>query len=159
MKRVSNCASLSTGNFDGALDTVENLEKILPGLAMVALRKINLLRRMRNFKDVKKEYAGYIEAAKDTSLKSFYSIRYARFLSKIMDDYTGAKQVLQDALDADSVSGIFCLLVCLIITQSLKYSIFSQNVVELPLIDSIAKSLCHFSHFCRKSYFFDENKY
>ena len=55
----------------------------MPGLAMVSLRKISLQRRRGNFTEAGTLYKDYIENAETTEVRSFYAIKYARYLCKV----------------------------------------------------------------------------
>lgn len=59
------------------------LEKSVPGLIMVAMRRISLERRRGNLATVETFFKDYIENAASPEIASFYSIKYARFLLKV----------------------------------------------------------------------------
>ena len=59
------------------------LEKNMNGLAMVSLRCISLERRQGNFSRVDELYKDYIGKAESSEVRSFYAIKYARYLAKV----------------------------------------------------------------------------
>ena len=85
------------GNFDAAFEVLATLEKSVPGLIMLAMRRISLERRRGNLGDVETFFKKYIEDAASPEIASFYSIKYARFLLKIKGDPESARQVLSQA--------------------------------------------------------------
>jgi pre-mRNA-processing factor 39 len=70
------------GSYDSALRVYESLEESVPGLAMVSLRRLGMERRQGNQENVHKLYKELIERSKG-QVKTFYAIKYARFLSKV----------------------------------------------------------------------------
>ena len=86
-----------------AVKVLDGIEQNVAGLAMVALRRISLERRQGNFTQTENLYRAAITAAKKQDVKSFYTIKYARYLSKVVSDLPRAKEVLQDALKEDEV--------------------------------------------------------
>jgi pre-mRNA-processing factor 39 len=72
-----------SGNFDAAFEVLATLEKSVPGLIMLAMRRISLERRRGNLGDVETFFKKYIEDAASPEIASFYSIKYARFLLKV----------------------------------------------------------------------------
>lgn len=73
----------ASGNHEEALNILKNLEAYVPGLALVAMRRIGMERRKGNFADLETMYNKYIEEADDNQVKSFFAIKYARFLAKV----------------------------------------------------------------------------
>ena len=71
------------GNYDGAADVYESLEKNVPGLVMVSMRRINLERRIGSPESVEVLYRHKIEHAGTGQEKSFYIIKFARYLAKV----------------------------------------------------------------------------
>lgn len=92
------------GNIDKAVSIIENLDKKHPNLLQVAYRYINLERRRGNFEKSHELYEQYIAAAKNKHIISSMSIKYARFLHKIMNNYDKAMEVLKAALANDSTN-------------------------------------------------------
>jgi pre-mRNA-processing factor 39 len=71
------------GNHEAAHEILDNLEADSPGLAMVALRKIGLERRRGNTDGLDAMYTKYMDEAKERVVKSFFCIKYARYLAKV----------------------------------------------------------------------------
>lgn len=91
----------SQGNHDEAWEILSNLEKNNPGLAMVALRRISLERRQSNMTDAEALYKEYRDNAASDEIRSFFAIKYSRFLSKICQNVDKAKEVLKEAIQID----------------------------------------------------------
>ena len=72
-----------SGDVNTALEVLEQLENNVPGLSMVHLRLISLHRRQGNFDKVEHLYKQHVQDTQDTSSKSFYAIKYARYLGKV----------------------------------------------------------------------------
>ena len=62
---------------------MKNLEALVPGLALVALRRISMERRHGNFETIEELYNKYMKEAEDKDVKSFYAVKYARYLAKV----------------------------------------------------------------------------
>nr|XP_006824828.1 PREDICTED: pre-mRNA-processing factor 39-like [Saccoglossus kowalevskii] len=91
------------GNIEEAREVFKNLEAVVPGLAMVTLRRINLERRHGDLDTVDKVFKDCLSRSKSKKLASFYAIKYSRFHSKIQNDTEKAKAVLNEALKKDQV--------------------------------------------------------
>ena len=63
---------------------ISNLEKSIPGLLMAAMRHISIERRRGNFDAVDVQYRKYIDNADSAEIRSFYSVKYARYLAKVL---------------------------------------------------------------------------
>ena len=72
-----------SGNLVEAVKVLDGIESNVSGLAMVALRRISLERRQGNFQQTENLYSAAIAGAKKQDVKSFYTIKYARYLSKV----------------------------------------------------------------------------
>jgi pre-mRNA-processing factor 39 len=92
------------GNVDKAVSILENMDKKHPNLLQVAYRRINLERRRGNNEKSLELYEHYISTAKNKHIISSMSIKYARFLNKIMNDYDKAMEVLKKALEKDTTN-------------------------------------------------------
>jgi len=66
---------------------ITSLEKTLPGLVMAAMRHVSIERRRGNTEAVDTQYRRYIDDADSTEARSFYSIKYARYLAKVFFGY------------------------------------------------------------------------
>ena len=75
--------SCTSGNYEGAVEVYRSLESNVPGLAMVNMRRINLERRQGNNEKTESLYRERIESASQGQEKSFYVIKYARYLAKV----------------------------------------------------------------------------
>lgn len=92
------------GNVDKAVSILENLDKKIPNLLQVAYRRINLERRRGSFEKAQELYEHYISTAKNKHIISSMTIKYARFLNKIMNNYEKSMEVLKKALDKDTTN-------------------------------------------------------
>lgn len=63
---------------------ISNLEKVVPGLIMTSMRHVSIERRRGNLDAVDAQYMKYIDDADSTEVRSFYSIKYARYLAKVL---------------------------------------------------------------------------
>lgn len=89
------------GNFEEARQVFKNLEAVVPGLAMVVLRRINLERRQGDLEAVDRLFKECLNRSKSKRLASFHAIKYSRFHSKIQNDPEKAKSILNEALKKD----------------------------------------------------------
>lgn len=89
------------GNAAKATEILADIDKGVPGIIMVKLRRINLERRRQNFDAVAALYEEAIIETSDQELATFFAIRYSRFLSKIMGDVDKARTTLKGALEKD----------------------------------------------------------
>ena len=71
------------GNAAKASEILAELDKGVPGIIIVKLRRINLERRRGNFDAVAALYEEAIVETSDQELATFFAIRYARFLAKV----------------------------------------------------------------------------
>ena len=60
-----------------------NIEKNVPGLAMVCMRRISLERRSGNHDAAEELFKKYIETAVSHKSRTFFCIKYARYLQKV----------------------------------------------------------------------------
>ena len=72
------------GNVKLAQQILEQLAQRVPGLAMVDLRAISLHRRQGNFTTVENLYKKHLEST-NKEVRSFYAIKYARYLTKVRE--------------------------------------------------------------------------
>ncbi|CAM1292564.1 PRPF39 (predicted) [Pycnogonum litorale] len=75
-----------------------NLEQTLPGLLEVTLRRINLERRRGNYSVVNQLYQHCIDNAPTDKLKSHFSLKFARHLYKVTNEYDQAVELLEKTL-------------------------------------------------------------
>ncbi|ESO85389.1 hypothetical protein LOTGIDRAFT_229414 [Lottia gigantea] len=88
-------------NYAEASEILRNIEKNVNGLVMVALRRISLERRRGNYNDVEELFEEYIRSADSNASRSFFSIKFARYLQKIRGNTPKARTVLKEALAHD----------------------------------------------------------
>lgn len=71
------------GNAAKASEILAELDKAVPGIIMVKLRRINLGRRRKHFDVVVTLYQEAMVETSDQELATFFAIRYSRFLAKV----------------------------------------------------------------------------
>lgn len=74
---------LFTGNPDLAAEILKELDLLVPGIAIVKLRRINVERRQGHLENACMIYKEAMDETGDEEARSFYAIRYARFLAKV----------------------------------------------------------------------------
>lgn len=89
------------GSASKASTILENIEKAVPGLTMLRIKRINLERRCGNNDKVMELYEESIQQSESEEIVSFFAIKYSRFLTRVMKDLTGARKTLKDALEKD----------------------------------------------------------
>ncbi|XP_052766184.1 pre-mRNA-processing factor 39-like isoform X2 [Mya arenaria] len=89
------------GRHNDAWKILSNLEEVLPGMVMVAMRRISLERRIGNREKTEILFQEYIEKASDLNVRAFYVIKYARYMFKVLGDEIRARKILMDALEKD----------------------------------------------------------
>ena len=62
---------------------LENIENTNPGLTMVKLRRIGLERRTGTLELTQQLYRDAIDSATSSETRSFYAIKYSRYLAKV----------------------------------------------------------------------------
>lgn len=78
---------------------------MIPGLAMVRLRRVSLERRHGNLAEAEALLKESLETASTIAERSFYAVKLARQHMKVQRNLSKAKAVLLDALESDHVSG------------------------------------------------------
>lgn len=73
------------GNYDLASQILSELDKNVPGLVMVNMRKISLERRKGNTAMAETLFQEYINGASQPEISSFFSIKFARYLLKVRE--------------------------------------------------------------------------
>ncbi|CAL1536963.1 unnamed protein product [Lymnaea stagnalis] len=91
-------------NYPLAHKILLNIENNVPGLAMVCMRRISLERRNKNHEAAEDLFKTYIEKAVSHKTKTFFSIKYARYLQKVSGETDKARKILNDALDIDNTN-------------------------------------------------------
>ncbi|XP_066505269.1 pre-mRNA-processing factor 39 [Hoplias malabaricus] len=88
------------GNFSEAQRILESLEQVMPGLAVVRLRRAGLERRVGHLDKAESLLREALEQNKDKpNLHAFFSIKLARFLLKLGKNPSRARAVLQEAIE------------------------------------------------------------
>ncbi|KAH3847692.1 pre-mRNA-processing factor 39-like [Dreissena polymorpha] len=90
------------GRHNDAWKILSNLEDALPGMVMVAMRRISLERRIGNREKTEMLFQEYIDKATDMNVRTFYVIKYARYLFKVLGDEIRARKILMEALEKDT---------------------------------------------------------
>jgi len=70
----------------------------------IQYRKINFERRVGHLEKCKELFQKYIRSAKNKSTTAHIVVKYARFLSEVMNDYEGAKKLLLETTDMEESS-------------------------------------------------------
>ena len=97
----------SSGNIYEARCILENLERTVPGLAVLRLRRAALERRAgQQEKAEALLQEAVVESKEKPILHAFYSIKLARMLLKLFRNAEGARKILTEALEISPVSFI-----------------------------------------------------
>ena len=59
------------------------MDKNVPGLVMVAMRRISLERRQSNHEEAERLFKDYLEKTTSNKCRTFYAIKYTRYLQKV----------------------------------------------------------------------------
>ncbi|KAM8826905.1 pre-mRNA-processing factor 39 isoform 1-T1 [Synchiropus picturatus] len=89
---------------DEARRILKTVEDMIPSLAMVRLRRVNLERRQGNLEEAEALLREAMENSRNTIESSFYAVKLARMLLKVQRSLSKAKKVLLDAIDNDETS-------------------------------------------------------
>jgi len=111
-----------------------NIEKNVPGLAMVCMRRISLERRSGNHDAAEELFKKYIETAVSHKSRTFFCIKYARYLQKVLGETDRARKVLNDALEIDNTNEKVFL-------QLLDVEYQSQPIEEERVMDTFKRLL------------------
>lgn len=96
--------ALPTGNMTEARRVLEAIERNVPGLAVVRLRRVALERRAGQLDQSEALLQEAVADSKEKpTLHAFYSIKLARLLLKLGRDPSKARRVLQEALEISPV--------------------------------------------------------
>ena len=63
------------------------LDKGVPGIIIVKLKRVNLERRRGNFEVTCTIYEETMNETSDQELATFFAIRYSRFLAKVREEF------------------------------------------------------------------------
>lgn len=91
------------GNIEEARGILKSLEEVVPGLAMVRLRRVSLERRHGNLEEAEALLSEAMASGKNASETSFYAVKLARQLLKVQRSLTKARKVLLETIDKDQV--------------------------------------------------------
>ncbi|XP_072887363.1 pre-mRNA-processing factor 39-like [Hemitrygon akajei] len=89
------------GEFKEAQRILRSFQAVMPGLAMVLLRRVSLERRCGNTDEAEALLREAIEQHQDTPLASFFAIKLSRQLLKVQRNLAKARKVLLEAIDRD----------------------------------------------------------
>ncbi|XP_029352866.1 pre-mRNA-processing factor 39 isoform X2 [Echeneis naucrates] len=92
------------GNVEEARSILKSLEVVVPGLAMVRLRRVSLERRHGNLEEAEALLREAMESASTATETSFYAVKLARQLMKVQKSLNKARKVLLDAIEKDQTS-------------------------------------------------------
>ncbi|KAM8831217.1 pre-mRNA-processing factor 39 [Spinachia spinachia] len=92
------------GNVEEARSILKSLEQVVPGLAMVRLRRVSLERRHGNLEEAEALLREAMESAKNVTETSFYAVKLARQMMKVQRSLSKARKVLLDAIEKDQTS-------------------------------------------------------
>ncbi|XP_050406235.1 pre-mRNA-processing factor 39, partial [Patella vulgata] len=88
-------------NYTAAREVLRGIEQNVKGLVMVAIRRISLERRQGNHTEVEQLFEEYIRTAATPTIRSFFSIKYARYLQKLKENADKARTILKEAISHD----------------------------------------------------------
>ncbi|XP_069738450.1 pre-mRNA-processing factor 39-like [Phaenicophaeus curvirostris] len=89
------------GNLDEARRILRCFEEVMPGLAMVRLRRVSLERRQGNLEEAEALLLEAMRANEGLPLASFYAVKLARQACKVQKNLGKARKVLVEALEKD----------------------------------------------------------
>ncbi|KAM4721590.1 pre-mRNA-processing factor 39-like [Rhinophrynus dorsalis] len=89
------------GDQDASRTIMCDLEKLIPGLAIIRLRRVSLERRAGNLDEAERLLEEAVRISSGTELAAFYSVKLARLLLKLKRNTEKARKVLAEALDKE----------------------------------------------------------
>lgn len=89
------------GNVEEARRILRCFEEVVPGLAMVRLRRVSLERRHGNLEQAEALLTEAMEANEGLPLASFYAVKLARQACKVQKNLGKARKVLVEALEKE----------------------------------------------------------
>ncbi|KAJ0061246.1 hypothetical protein NL108_013919 [Boleophthalmus pectinirostris] len=89
------------GEVEEARSILQSLESIIPGLAVVRLRRVSLERRHGRMEEAEALLTEAMTTAKTPTEASFYAVKLARHFLKVHKSQEHAKKTLKDAIDRD----------------------------------------------------------
>lgn len=91
----------NNGNMEEARKILANMDRIVPGLVLVRLRRIGLEIRAGRYSEADALYQASLSATMSLEMRNFYTWRYARFTDKLMQDHSKAVSVMSSAIEMD----------------------------------------------------------
>ncbi|XP_072102043.1 pre-mRNA-processing factor 39-like [Mobula birostris] len=89
------------GELKEAQRILHSFQMVVPGLAMVLLRRVSLERRCGNVDEAEALLREAVEQHQDTPLASFFAVKLSRQLLKVQRNLAKARKVLLEAIDRD----------------------------------------------------------
>ena len=89
------------GNYEGAAEVLENIEKTHPQMITLVMARINLERRRGNHEKVSELYDNIIKNSNSKTTASEFSIKYSRYLRLHVGNVSRASQVINSAMESD----------------------------------------------------------
>ncbi|XP_076442224.1 pre-mRNA-processing factor 39-like isoform X2 [Babylonia areolata] len=89
------------GNYKTTQEILSRLDKNVPGLVMVAMRRISLERREENHEEAERLFKEYLEKTTSNKCRTFFAIKYTRYLQKVRGDTERAREVIREASNID----------------------------------------------------------
>ena len=86
------------GNVDKATKVLENLDNVLPGMAMIRMRRVALARRTNRMDAAEELLKSYVACAAKDKEEIFYTRKLSWFLLKVCDKKEEAKKLLKDLI-------------------------------------------------------------
>uniref|UniRef100_A0A146LZ25 Pre-mRNA-processing factor 39 n=2 Tax=Lygus hesperus TaxID=30085 RepID=A0A146LZ25_LYGHE len=88
------------GNIEGARKVLNHIEKQVPNMLLIFIRRINLERRVKNLEGAAKLYEYYLKNnARNKMIYSSLSAKYARFCQLVIHDIEKGIDVLKKAIE------------------------------------------------------------
>ena len=89
------------GNYQGAAEVLENIEKTHPQMITLVMARINLERRRGNHEKLSELYENIIKNSTSKATASELSIKFARYLRLVVGNVAKASQVMASAVEGD----------------------------------------------------------
>ncbi|KAL8583545.1 hypothetical protein ACOMHN_054861 [Nucella lapillus] len=89
------------GNYKTAQEILSRLDKNVPGLVMVAMRRISLERRQENLEEAERLFKEYLGKTTSNKCRTFFAIKFTRYLQKVRGNTEKAREVIREASNTD----------------------------------------------------------
>ena len=97
------------GNYKTTQEILSRLDKNVPGLVMVAMRRISLERRQGNHEEAERLFKDYLEKTTSNKCRTFFAIKFTRYLQKVSPCYV----VLVSGIGSfEGLLPLLCVCVC-----------------------------------------------